>query len=1078
MTDALLLSTSANSPMGNEFTSMNPLDVVVVTYQSENHLASCLGSLPEWARVTVVDNASWDSSADLAERLGATVIRNPDNRGFASAVNQAVSQTASKIVLLLNPDAVVDEANLLTLLAAFKNSNVAVAGTRLITPAGEEQRPWWPFPSPSRQWLAVLSAERLVDAVNRSNAGFVVGACFAVRKSVFEELNGFDEDFWLYGEEADFCKRAGDIGYEVKLISEASANHIGGASSKGRESKTFEHFVRGGERFVLKHHGEIGLVSYRIASVLRHGVRALVRKGEERTLHRNFVSRYVAALSLHPRSIEPISAGRGKQLVVVSLEAWDEVWRRNQFLVRELLILDPNLRILWVEPAHDVLHSLIFRRQFSKGAAGSVRSIDGMPSVKRYQPIKWLPRLVGSSVDRSIARQVKRAAAEIEFDSPTLWLNDLALADLTTITAWPTLYDITDDWLTAMGSVRQLKRLAEQEHLVMGRAAEVVVCSPELERRRSKVRPVTLVPNAVDLDHFRTPQNRPIDLPLRPVAVYVGTVQGERVDVELVRSLALNVPALSVVLVGPTHLAPKEIERLQLPNISLLGTRPYSIVPAYLQHADVIIIPHVVSVFTESLDPIKAYEVAAVGRPTVATRVAGFRELGAPVVLADAEDFSAIVLQQLGAGSETVNLEVPSWADRANLFSGLLRQAALPKMPLSAQRAGKKTKVVYVGHCAQRSGAELALLRLLPSMTNTDCHVILAEDGELVPLLREAGISVEVLPMAEGIRDLKKHSVSLSGLPIASVLGTLSYCVRLRKRIKEIAPEIVHTNTLKALVYGTVANAGLQSKLIWHVRDRISPDYLPSFAVRAIRVAARLAPDAVIANSTTTLLTLGSRKSLSSVAPSPVVFDSVLGVETPVEGRESHVGFIVGMVGRLAAWKGQDIFLRAFAEAFPFGAERAVVIGSAMFGEDAFADSLADLVKELKIGERVDFLGFVADVNSELGRLDVLVHASTIPEPFGQVVIEGMAAGLPVIASNAGGPAEVLRNGVDGLLVEPGDVHQLARTLVELRNDPDRRFALGAKARESALEFAPERVAALVEDLYRRVLPLRAEGGR
>src|SRR5262249_56903788 len=79
------------------------------------------------------------------------------------------------------------------------------------------------------------------------------------------------------------------------------------------------------------------------------------------------------------------------------------------------------------------------------------------------------------------------------------------------------------------------------------------------------------------------------------------------------------------------------------PNLHRLGARAYDDVPAYLQHADVVIVPHVVSPFTESLDPIKAYECLAAGRPTVATPVAGFRELGAPVVVAEPADFAVAV---------------------------------------------------------------------------------------------------------------------------------------------------------------------------------------------------------------------------------------------------------------------------------------------------------------------------------------------------------------------------------------------------------------------------------------------------
>jgi glycosyltransferase involved in cell wall biosynthesis len=109
-------------------------------------------------------------------------------------------------------------------------------------------------------------------------------------------------------------------------------------------------------------------------------------------------------------------------------------------------------------------------------------------------------------------------------------------------------------------------------------------------------------------------------------------------------------------------------------------------------------------------------------------------------------------------------------------------------------------------------------------------------------------------------------------------------------------------------------------------------------------------------------------------------------------------------------------------------------------------------------------------VESELGRLDVLVHASVIPEPFGQVVIEGMGFGLPVAAASAGGPAEVIQPGINGLLYPPGDVDALADVLQTLASDSELRRNLGDAAREKAKEFAPEAIARQLMNLYADVL--------
>ena len=108
----------------------------------------------------------------------------------------------------------------------------------------------------------------------------------------------------------------------------------------------------------------------------------------------------------------------------------------------------------------------------------------------------------------------------------------------------------------------------------------------------------------------------------------------------------------------------------------LLGARPYDDVPAYLQHADVVIVPHVVSPFTESLDPIKAYECVAVGRPTVATPVAGFRGLGGAIAAVDRDRFVETVHETLANPRPSGPRAAASWTERARAFRGRVGQNA------------------------------------------------------------------------------------------------------------------------------------------------------------------------------------------------------------------------------------------------------------------------------------------------------------------------------------------------------------------------------------------------------------------
>lgn len=375
--------------------------------------------------------------------------------------------------------------------------------------------------------------------------------------------------------------------------------------------------------------------------------------------------------------------------------------------------------------------------------------------------------------------------------------------------------------------------------------------------------------------------------------------------------------------------------------------------------------------------------------------------------------------------------------------------------------------VLFVDHCARLSGGELALTRLISAL-NCRSTVVLGEDGPLVRRLQADGATVEVLKMPPGLRETHRSAVtSVAQLPVR-ILQTLQYVVRLARCIRRLEPDLVHTNSLKAAIYGSLAARLARKPLLIHVRDRIETDYLPAPAVRMIRLFVRLMATEVIANSEATMNSIRPGRRRSQVVFSPVIYDSVR-QEPPLQ--KAHASALrLGMIGRLSPWKGQDIFLRAFAEAFADSDETALIVGSAMFDEGDLESDLKMLAAELGLKDRVLFTGFRDDIWAVLSELDVLVHASTIPEPFGQVVVEGMVAGLAVVAANAGGPAEIIDNGVNGLLFTMNDVSDLAACLRRLAAEPELRRVLGANARVRAEAFSPDRIAHQVEQVYDRML--------
>jgi len=388
----------------------------------------------------------------------------------------------------------------------------------------------------------------------------------------------------------------------------------------------------------------------------------------------------------------------------------------------------------------------------------------------------------------------------------------------------------------------------------------------------------------------------------------------------------------------------------------------------------------------------------------------------------------------------------------------------------------RKLRVVYLDHVARLSGGEIALLRTLPALLDrVDPLVILGEDGPLVERLRAEGIPVEILPIDAALRDVRKDTVAPGGLDPRTAPQLLMYVLRLTRRLRQLRPDLVHTNSLKAALYGGAAGRLAGVPVVWHIRDRIAEDYLPTAAVRLVHGLSRVLPTAIVANSRSTLATL-PRRTRGTVLSNPVVPDSV----TPPEERAGRHegGLTVGVVGRLAPWKGQHVFLRAFADALGGTPANARLVGSAMFGEDAYEASLHELVDELGLEAQVEFRGFREDVWAELEELDVLVHCSTSPEPFGQVVLEGLAAGLPVIASAEGGPAEVVTDGRDGLLVPPRDAQALAKALTRLAGDAELRVRLGHAGRQTSQAYSPQRTAERLVEVYERVQApvIRGEG--
>jgi glycosyltransferase involved in cell wall biosynthesis len=379
-------------------------------------------------------------------------------------------------------------------------------------------------------------------------------------------------------------------------------------------------------------------------------------------------------------------------------------------------------------------------------------------------------------------------------------------------------------------------------------------------------------------------------------------------------------------------------------------------------------------------------------------------------------------------------------------------------------------RVVFLSHAARLSGAEIGLLRFVQATRGVvSAHVVLAEDGDLIEALRDAGARVDVLALDEDARSLRRGELAVGRRQLGAGGAIGRYILALRALLRDARPDLVHTVSLKAGAYGSTAARLAGVPVIWHLHDHLTSEYLPARAVAPMRALAGGLPNGLLVPSRSVLQTAGRRRKglLTDVLPFPVPLP-----EATVEPREEVA--VVGMLGRITPWKGQHVFLDAFADVFPDGATRARIIGNALFGETDYEAELRARAARLGIADRVEFTGFRADVDAELRELDVLVHASVIPDPLPGVVLEGMGMGLPVVAANAGGNPEHIVDGVNGLLHTPGDAADLARALRRAAASRTERAAIGRAARESARRYAPETVVDRILRFYEAVL--RAAG--
>jgi glycosyltransferase involved in cell wall biosynthesis len=396
-------------------------------------------------------------------------------------------------------------------------------------------------------------------------------------------------------------------------------------------------------------------------------------------------------------------------------------------------------------------------------------------------------------------------------------------------------------------------------------------------------------------------------------------------------------------------------------------------------------------------------------------------------------------------------------------------------------------KLVFLNPSGQLGGAERSLLDILVSLRAAEpewaLRLVVTGEGPLVVRAEALGVPTTLLPFPAAIARLGDGGrAARGGALLAGALRSapagLGYLRRLRRLMRELDPDVIHSNGFKMHLLGCWSRPQ-RARIVWHVHDFVGRRPLMSLLLR--RHASRCA--AVVANSRSVAADVtawcGARLPVHPVynavdvvgfAPAGEVadLDALAGLEPPVPDVVR-----IGLVATFAWWKGHETFLRAVSLLPAELPIRAYVIGDALYetrDSQVSREQLRALAERLGISERVAFTGFVDDPATAMRALDVVVHASTEPEPFGLVIVEAMACGRAVVASAAGGAAELISPGENALAHRPGDAAELALRIEAAVRDGGLRRRLGEAGRATAVRlFDRARLADQLVPIYRQV---------
>jgi len=392
-----------------------------------------------------------------------------------------------------------------------------------------------------------------------------------------------------------------------------------------------------------------------------------------------------------------------------------------------------------------------------------------------------------------------------------------------------------------------------------------------------------------------------------------------------------------------------------------------------------------------------------------------------------------------------------------------------------------KVKVLYVEHATTVGGGERSLLELTAGLDPRRYARVfaLAGDGPLAAALRRRGERVVFYHASARLLRFRRADVSPFNAGFWRLARDVVRSARsLARLLREEDPDIVHTNSQKAHWLTAAATLFSRRPVVWHMRDilrgfflRSAADALAALAAtRILAISAAVAAPFRLARAKTAV-------TYNAVA-APYATGRVARARLRAAWRIPPPAVVIGCVGQLAPWKGQHVFVEMAAWlALALPQAHFVIVGGPLYGAMAYEARVRRAAARGPAAGRFYFLGQVPDAAGLISAFDVLVHTPVEDEPFGRVVVEAMARGVPVVAVGRGGVPELVTDGREGLLVASADAHALAAAVARVVTRPSLAAALGAAGRATyERRFRLERLTAEVDAVYRAVVAKKDKG--